>query len=242
VLASDFSNKNPTDQSPVMAGLIPQLRSALPAALQDAGEDTADRVIEFFTAEIRNKNTREAYGRAVRRFFWWADKRQLGLSDIEPVHIAAYVEGDDRAPTTVKQNLAALRRLFDFLVTGQVLGANRAEPVRSPSLQTDGGKTPALTAEETRELLDSIVEEKKELPQLRDRAIIGVMTYTFARVSAVCGLDVGDYFRAGRRWKIRLREKGGQRRTVPVHHKAGEYLGAYLDEASIREERDAPLF
>ena len=225
-----------------MPDLIPQLRRALPAVLQDAGEDTADRVIKFFTAEIRNSNTREAYARAVKRFFRWAHQRQLHLSDIEPVHIAAYVEEDDRAPATVKQNLAALRRLFDFLVTGQVFSSNPAEPVRSPSLQTDGGKTPALTAEEARKLLDSTVEEKKGLPQLRDRAIIGVMTYTFARVSAVCRLDVGDYFRAGRRWKIRLREKGGQRRTVPVHHKAGDYLDGYLSEAGIREERNAPLF
>ncbi|MCS3827672.1 site-specific recombinase XerD [Salinibacter ruber] len=225
-----------------MADLIPQLRGTLPAVLQDAGEDASDRVIEFFTAEIRNENTREAYGRAVRRFFRWAAHRQLDLSDIEPVHVAAYVEEDDRAPATVKQNLAALRRLFDFLVTGQVLEANPAEPVRSPKLQTDNGKTPALTAEEARELLNSIVAEKQELPQLRDRAIIGVMTYTFARVSAVVGLDVGDYFRAGHRWKIRLREKGGQRRTVPVHHKAKEYLDAYINEAGIREDREAPLF
>ena len=225
-----------------MADLIPQLRRTLPAVLQDASENASERVIEFFTAEIRNENTRKAYARAVRRFFRWADGHGLNLSGIEPVHVAAYVEEDDRAPATVKQNLAALRRLFDFLVTGQVLSSNPAEPVRSPSLQTDGGKTPALTAEEARELLDSIVEQKKELPQLRDRAIIGVMTYTFARVSAVCGLDVGDYFRAGRRWKIRLHEKGGQRRTVPVHHKAKEYLDAYIEEAGIREERDTPLF
>jgi integrase/recombinase XerD len=225
-----------------MADLIPQLRQTLPAVLRGAGEDASDLVIEFFTAEIRNPNTREAYARAVRRFFRWATQRQLDLSDIEPVHVAAYVEEDERAPATVKQNLAALRRLFDFLVTGQVLEANPAEPVRSPKLNADGGKTPALTAEEARELLDSIVEEKEELPQLRDRAIIGVMTYTFARVSAVVGLDVGDYFRAGHRWKIRLREKGGQRRTVPVHHKAKEYLDGYLDAAGIREEREAPLF
>ena len=225
-----------------MSDLIPQLRQTLPAVLQDAGEEASDRVIEFFTAEIRNSNTREAYARAVRRFFRWAAQKGLDLSDIEPVHVAAYVEEDDRAPATVKQNLAALRRLFDFLVTGQVLSSNPAEPVRSPKLQAASGKTPALTAEETRELLDSIVEEKKGLPQLRDRAIIGVMTYTFARVSAVTGLDVGDYFRAGRRWKIRLHEKGGQRRTVPVHHKARDYLDRYLEEAGIREERDAPLF
>jgi integrase len=123
-----------------------------------------------------------------------------------------------------------------------VLEANPAEPVRSPKLNADGGKTPAMTAEEARELLDSIVAERKGLPQLRDRVIIGVMTYTFARVSAVTGLDIGDYFRAGHRWRIRLHEKGGQRRTVPVHHKAKEYLHAYLGEAGIGGDEETPLF
>ncbi len=71
----------------------------------------------------------------------------------------------------MKQNLAALRCLFNFLATGQVLKANPAEPVRSSKLQTDKGKTPALTAEEARELLDSIVEEKEALPQLTGQSL-----------------------------------------------------------------------
>lgn len=225
-----------------MSDLIPQLKRMLPVLVQDAGEDASEHVIESFTAEIRNENTRKAYARAVRRFFRWAGRKGFNLSDIEPVHVAAYVEEDDRAPATVKQNLAALRRLFDFLVTGQVLEANPAEPVRSPKLNTDGGKTPALTAEETRELLDSIVAEKRELPQLRERAIIGVMTYTFARVSAVVGLDVGDYFRAGHRWKIRLHEKRGQRRNVLVHHKAKEYLDTYIRGLEFEKSGRRPSF
>jgi site-specific recombinase XerD len=228
--------------APSSTDLISQLKRTLPRVVEEAGEEASRRTIEFFTAEIRNENTRTAYARAVRRFFRWVDRRGLTLTDIEPVHVAAYVEEDDRAPATIKQNLSALRRLFDYLATGQVLSSNPAEPVRSPRLDTDGGKTPALTAEEARELLDSIVEEKQELPQLRDRALIGVMTYTFARVSAVCALDVGDYFQAGRRWKMRLREKGGQRRTVPVHHKAKAYLDAYLEAAALRDRSDAPLF
>lgn len=132
-------------------------------------------------------------------------------------------------------------------MTGQVLETNPAEPVRSPNLNTDGGKTPALTAEEARELLDLIVasrqgSSRKDLPQLPDRAIISVMTYTFARMSAVTGLDVRDYFWAEHRWKIRLYEKGGQRRTVPFHHKAKEYLNAHTDEADIGDDEETPLF
>jgi len=89
------------------------------------------------------------------------------------------------------KTLRPFRRLFDFLVTGQVLLPNPAEPVRSPKLNIEGGKNPTLTAEEARELLDSTVAEKKELLQLWDRAIIDVMTYTFTRVSATVGHDVG---------------------------------------------------
>jgi site-specific recombinase XerD len=225
-----------------MSDLIRHLHQQLPAVLDEAGAPVARRVIEFFTAEIRNENTRKAYAYAVRRFFDWADKHGLTLQAIQPVHVAAYVEQDDRAPATVKQNLAALRRLFDWLVTGQVLGANPAAPVRPPKLVVREGKTPILTAGETRELLDSIVAERRDVGRLRDRAIIAVMTYTFARVSAVCKLDVGHYFQAGHRWKLRLQEKGGKEWTVPVHHKAGEYLDAYLDAAGSREEKNAPLF
>ena len=225
-----------------MPDLIPQIRQTLPALLDDAGENAARRVVEFFTAEIRNKNTRRAYARAVRQFFDWAADRGLTLEEVEPVHVAAYVEADDRSASTVKQHLSAIRRLFDWLVTGQVLASNPAAPVRPPKLVVEEGKTPVFTAEETRELLDSIVEEKQDVGRLRDRALIGVMVFTFARVSAVAGLDVGDYYRAGHRWTLHLQEKGGKRRDIPVHHKAGQYLDAYLDAAGIRHEKDAPLF
>lgn len=246
-----------------MAQHLPELRSRLhaqlPSLLGEAGEAAGRRVIEFFTAEIRNVNTRKAYGRAVKQFFNWAEAHGLTLQTIEPVHVAAYVEQDDRAPATIKQHLSALSRLFDWLVTGQVIPRNPAAPVRAPKLVVDEGKTPVLTAAETRELLDSIIaetdlgeatpeppsdvaEEDTDLAPLRDRAIIGVMVYTFARVSAVARLNVADYYRAGHRWRIHLTEKGGKRRDVPVHHKAGRYLDAYLDAAGLGDQKDAPLF
>ncbi len=225
-----------------MSDLIPQLRQTVPRLVDDAGGEAVQRVLEFFTAEIRNKNTREAYARAVRQFFDWAEMRGLTLETIEPMHVAAYVEADDRSASTVKQHLSAIRRLFDWLVTGQVLSSNPADPVRPPKLVVEEGKTPVFTAEETRELLDSIVEEKQDVGRLRDRALIGMMVFTFARVSAVAGLDVGDYYRAGHRWTLHLQEKGGKRRDVPVHHKAKEYLDGYLGAAEIQDQKNAPLF
>lgn len=140
-------------------------------------------------------------------------RRGLDLSDIEPLHVAAYVEEDDRARVTIKQNLPAIWRLFDYLVSGCALPSNPAAPVEGPKMPSPEGKTPILTAEETRELPDSIVASKadgEDLGRLRDRVVIATMTYTFARVSATCGLDIGDYFLVSRRPNLRLKEKGGK--------------------------------
>jgi integrase len=77
---------------------------------------------------------------------------------------------------------------------------------------------------------------------LRDRAIIAVMVFSFARVSAVLGMKVEDYYQNGKRWWLRLHEKGGKFHEVPVHHKAEEYLDAYIEAAGIGSERKSPLF
>jgi hypothetical protein len=102
--------------------------NALPAAIAAQGERASRRFIEFFTATIRNRNTRMAYARAVKEFFDWCEDHRLGLDDIEPIAIAAYIEqlSTKAAKPTVKQNLAAIRQLFDYLVTGGILPSNPA--------------------------------------------------------------------------------------------------------------------
>src|ERR1043166_9610205 len=95
----------------------------LPTLILDAGEKAGWRFIEFFTANIHNRNTREAYARAVGRFCRWCEMKHLSLADIRPFFIAAYIEdlGTTHSRPTVKQHLAAIRMLFDYLVTGQVM-------------------------------------------------------------------------------------------------------------------------
>lgn len=214
---------------------------ALPAAIGRAGESAAWRFVEFFAATIRNRNTRAAYAQAIGQFFAWCEKHRIyTLQQINPVAVAAYIETHPAAPPTVKQHLAAIRMLFDWLVTGQVIPANPAASVRGPKYVVKRGKTPVLTAEEARALLGSIPTDS--VVGLRDRALIGLMCYTFARVSAVVHLRVDDYFENGKRWSIRLHEKGGKRHEVPCHHNAEAYLDAYLAAAGIREEKKSPLF
>jgi len=155
------------DQLPVI--LLTATSAPVPALIADRGPHAGRRFIEFFTANIRNPNTRRAYFRAVTEFCDWCEQARLGLLDIAPVHVAAWVEclGRDFAPPSVKQWLAAVRMLFDWLVVGQVLAVNPAAAVRGPKYVARTGKTPILSAEEARQLLDSI--DIRTVVGLRDR-------------------------------------------------------------------------
>jgi site-specific recombinase XerD len=215
----------------------------VPKVIADAGDHASRRFLEFFAATIRNKNTRLAYYRATVRFFAWVAQHQLGeLADIEPLHIAAYVEAMTRhfEKPSVKQHLAAIRMLFDWLVTGQVVAANPAHSVRGPKHVIKRGKTTVLTGDQARALLDSI--DITTLVGLRDRALISVMTFAFARISAVVAMRVEDYYPQGKRWWVRLHEKGGKRHEMPAHHNLEAYLDAYIHAAGIHEDRKSPLF
>ena len=131
----------------------------VPRVIADAGDQAARRFLEFFAATIRNKNTRMAYYRAVWNFFAWCELHEVGeIADIEPLHVAAYIEvlQQTMAKPSVKQHLAAVRMLFDWLVTGQVVATNPAHSVRGPKHVVRRGKTSVLTADQARELLDSI--------------------------------------------------------------------------------------
>jgi integrase/recombinase XerD len=112
--------------------------------------------------------------------------------------------------------------------------------VRGPKHVVKRGKTPVLVTDQARELLDSI--DVSSVVGLRDRALIGVMTYTFARVGAVVGMAVDDYYPEGKRWWLRLHEKGGKPHEMPAHHKLEAYIDAYLDAAAICGQGRTPLF
>jgi len=173
----------------------------VPGIVSDAGEHATRRFLALFAATIRNRNTRAAYMTAVSRFFAWCDQLQISqLADIEPLHVAAYIEdlGRHFEKPTVKQHLAAIRVLFDWLVTGGVLATNSAHAVRGPEHVVKRGKTPVLTADQARAPIESV--DTSTQVGLRDRALIGVMTYAVARVGAVVAMRVEDYFVNGKRW------------------------------------------
>jgi site-specific recombinase XerD len=223
--------------------VIPGSQTLVPAPIAQAGEQAARRFIEFFTANIRNPNTRQAYARAVADFFRWTE--ETGLTDvkrIEPVHVAAYIEqlSQTHSAPSVNQSLAAVRMLFGWLVVGQVMPANPASVVRGPKHVVKRGRTPVLSPEEARQLFLTIPTDS--LVGLRDRALIGVLIYSFARISAALAMRVEDYFPQGKRWWLRLHEKGGKHHEMPVHHTLEEYLDSYIQAAGTEEDKKGPLF
>ena len=226
-----------------MTPLIPAPAPTSLPSLFTVRPEARKRFRDFFSSHIRNKNTRRAYMEAVRQFSAFCAGHGIeDLAQVEPVHVAAFVEDQLRqcSRPTVKQRLAALRMLFDWMVVGQVLATNPAHAVRGPKHTQKSGKTPVLNVEEARALIDAI--DTTTLNGLRDRALIALMVYTFARVGAALSMRVEDYFVQGRRGWVRLHEKGGKEHAMPTHHNLDRYLEEYIAAASIAQDRQGPLF
>ena len=117
---------------------------------------------------------------------------------------------------------------------------NPASAVRGPTYVVHKGKTPVLLGEEARVLLDSITTDS--LVGLRDRALIALLVYTFARVSAAVQMNGEDVYTQGKRLWVRLHEKGGKEHTLPCHHELEDHLDAYRDAIGMGHEKGTPLF
>lgn len=226
-----------------LASPAPIAAFALPQLVQQAEPQAQLRFLEFFAATIRNPHTRRAYARGCGDFLHWCAERGVSaLGQIQPLHVAAWVEelGRGVSVPTVKARLAGVRHLFDWLVRTQIVPGNPAVSVRGPAHSVRRGKTPVLAPEGARALLDAI--DLSTPSGLRDRALIGLMVYSFARIGAAIAMRVEDVFVQNRRLWVRLHEKGGKRHEMPCHHNLEEYLHAYLDGCGLAEERKAPLF
>ena len=230
-------------QASALVPIPPSTEQRVPLLIAGAGKPAARRFLDFFTVNIRNPNTRAAYGRAAGAFLRWCEGQGVtSLAGVQPVLVAAYVEqlGRTMSPPTVKQHLACIRMLFDWLVIGQVMPSNPAHSVRGPRHSVAKGSTKVLSSEEATALLTTM--NVSTVVGLRDRALIAVMTYTFARVGAVVALTVEDYYPQKKRWWLKLHEKNGKVNEMPCHHKLEAYLDEYTRVAGIADDRKEPLF
>jgi integrase/recombinase XerD len=221
--------------------LLSSAGTSLPSIFT-ARPEARTRMRDFFSSHIRNPNTRRAYREAVRQFSGFcAEHGIVNLAQVEPVHVAAFVEAQlqQNSRPTVKQRLAALRMLFDWMVVGQVLPVNPAHAVRGPINAAAGQDAGAAGRRGT----GAARCDRHRLSARPARpAPIGLMVYTFARVGAAVSMKVKDYFVQGRRGWVRLHEKGGKEHAMPTHHNLDRYLDEYIQTAGIAEDRKGPLF
>jgi site-specific recombinase XerC len=153
-----------------LVSLSPPTRPALPALVAAAGDRAGVRFLEFFAANIRNPHTRRAYGRAVGEFLAWCESVGVAsLAAVQPLHVASWIELEGRqvSAPSVKQRLAALRHLFDWLVTGQVVPVNPAASVRGPRHQGNhslSGSMPARNRSASAGVIDAFTRRMKSGP------------------------------------------------------------------------------
>lgn len=227
-----------------------------PAIVAEAGDAARFAYAEFFQAELDNEHTHRAYRRAVNRFLDWCDACGLELHRIAPAHVGEYVRTLTTEPRRTragkvlvkpaskpmqKLHLAAIRQFFDRLVVRHVVVLNPAASVRGPKHTVSEGKTPAISPEQARAVLQTI--ETRSVVGLRDRAIVATMIYTAARAGAVAKLRLGDFYTDGRQWFFRFDEKGGKVRDIPCRHDLEGYVQEYIAAAGIAaDDASAPLF
>lgn len=223
--------------------LVRTERNAVHAVALWAGLHAANETLLFLTAHIRNQNTRRAYHQAISRFVAWCAARRVELRQLTAPLIAAYLDELKATlrPPSVKVHTAAIKHWCSKLVLGHVLPFSPATDVRGERYSQRVGKTPRLRAREAKQLLGCI--DASTLQGARDRALIALLLYSFARVGAALQMRVADYRGAGTQGAtFLLHEKGGKEHSVPAHHKACEYLDAYLVLSGLAGQARAPLW
>ncbi len=229
-----------------MNGIVPVRGGQLQASgvseiLVRAGANAVFAAEEFFKATVNNAHTKRAYTRAIARFLAWCEHKCVELREITPGLAGEYVGELAVSAPTKNQTLAALRHFFDGLVTRHAVAVNPFASVRGVKHSVAEGATPEIGIEQALKLLRAI--DVAHVVGLRDRAILGVLAYTGARVGAVAKLRLGDLRNLGEQRSLRFREKGGKVREIPVRHDLDAWLREYLDAAGVVGQDDKlPLF
>ena len=217
------------------------LADTFPAILQRAGKNALFAADEFFSARLSNPHTRRAYARPVGRFLAWCEEQGIELRQVTPGLAGRFLEELPGSDSTRNLALAALRHFFDALVTRHAVALNPFASVRGRKHAVVDGKTPELAPGQARALLRSL--DLSHVVGLRDRAVLGVLAYTGARVGALARLRRGDLQDQETQRALRFQEKGGKQREIPVRHDLDEWIAAYLEAGRIDLSlKAAPLF
>ena len=217
------------------------LEGTFPAVLVRAGKAACFAADEFFSARISNPHTRTAYARHVSRFLNWCEDQDLELHQVTPGLASRFLEQLPAGASTKNQALAGLRHFFDVLVARHAAVLNPFRLVRGMRHPFGEGRTPEATVAQARQLLASIKTDR--VFGLRDRAVLGTLIYTGARVGAISRLRMQDLRDNGNHRSLQFSEKGGKSREIPVRHDLDEWIAAYLEGAGLTDApQSSPLF
>jgi integrase/recombinase XerD len=204
----------------------------LPLLISRCGRPAETAWHDFFSGQLPNDNTRAAYTHALEQFLVWCETIGTDLQHIMPGDVGDYFRQHAGSPATKKQHLAALRKFFNLLVERHICLLNPAAVAQLERLTIVEGKTPQITPAQIATLLRSLPEG---LTALRDRCIIGILSFTAARAGAVAKLRRQDLYEADMQWMLHFNEKGGKSREIPVRHDLQRVLFGYLDAAGLRD-------
>jgi integrase/recombinase XerD len=217
-----------------------ELELLLPASFDQKRQQTAETLLNLLEGKISNPNTRQAYKNAWRQFFLFCSEYKLELDRIRPYHFNLWRNHHTGSLATQRQHLAAIRRLFDHLLENGLLNVNPAARATVDRLNRETSHTPVFEHAEMSQFLNSIRPDS--LIAIRDKALFSTMAYSWARVSAIVGLTVEDYYmRDTARW-IRLKEKRGKIHEVPVHSDAAGAIDHWLSASGLDSTPSMPLF
>ena len=210
------------------------------AVIENAGGGAILAAEEFFIAGLRNPHTRRAYSRHVIGFLEWCDQRGTALAGVTPGVATAWFETLNSVATQ-RMALSALRRFFSLLVTRHAVLLNPFDSLQGPRLDSRReGKAALITPVQVRQLLGSINLSRPV--GLRDRAVIGTLAGTGARVGAISRLRIRDLRDLGDHRELRIREKRGVERAIPVRGDLDRWIHAYLRFVEDAGDGDGPLF
>lgn len=194
-----------------------------------------------------SQHTRSSYQRDLKQFMGHAQIRidePEQLVRVRPQHVAAWrdeLKECGYTNATIRRKLTTLRACFSYLQVYGYVGANPAHGkyVKAPSVPRDG-KTVGLSPKACRLLLEAA--DQQTPVGIRDRAMLGVLSYSACRVGELVQLRVADFRAHGEHRVLSIYGKGGKERIVPLHVEAVERLTAWLTTVDITDDRQGPLF
>jgi len=199
--------------------------------------------LEWF-ANISSDKTRQAYQNDIRAFTQFVGiQHPAEFRIVTRSHVIAWrkaLEAKNFSDASIRRKLSALSSLFEYLCEHNAVTHNPVKGVKRPMANNNEGKTPAISNDQARKLLETPPEET--LKGRRDRAILATLLYHGLRRQELCNLRVKDYQRRSGVMMFHVHGKRKKERFIPVEAKTQRLIAEYLDIARHGNELESALF